>query len=114
MWRDINRKFLFMEGSIAQDHPFCLSSISISTHPDSPGNFMTVMALLCALLTGLGMVFAPQLTAFFADGYDAGTAELCAQLTRVMMPTELFTGVAFSFVGVLFRIPSLRRLREGW
>ncbi len=75
------------------------------------GNFMTVMALLCALLTGLGMVFAPQLTAFFADGYDAGTAELCAQLTRVMMPTVLFTGVAFSFVGVLqslgeFNIPA--------
>lgn len=75
------------------------------------GNFMTVMALLCAILTGLGVVFAPQLTTFFADGYDAGTAELCARLTRVMMPTVLFTGVAFSFVGVLqslgeFNIPA--------
>lgn len=78
---------------------------------DFAGNFITVMGLLCALLTGLGMVFAPQLTTFFADGYDARTAELCAYLTRVMMPTVLFTGVAFSFVGILqslgeFNVPA--------
>lgn len=78
---------------------------------DFAGNFITVMGLLCALLTGLGMIFAPQLTAFFADGYDAATAELCAHLTRVMMPTVLFTGVAFSFVGILqslgeFNVPA--------
>lgn len=78
---------------------------------DFAGNFITVMGLLCALLTGLGMVFAPQLTAFFADGYDAETAALCAHLTRVMMPTVLFTGVAFSFVGILqslgeFNVPA--------
>ena len=78
---------------------------------DFAGNFITVMGLLCALLTALGMVFAPQLTAFFADGYDPETAALCAHLTRVMMPTVLFTGVAFSFVGILqslgeFNIPA--------
>ncbi len=75
------------------------------------GNFMTVMALACAVLTALGTVFAPQLTALFADGYDAGTAALCARLTRIMMPTVFFTGLAFSFVGVLqtfdeFNIPA--------
>lgn len=78
---------------------------------DFAGNFITVMGLLCALLTGLGIIFAPQLTAFFADGYDAQTAELCTKLTRIMMPTILFTGVTFSFVGILqslgeFNIPS--------
>lgn len=78
---------------------------------DFAGNFITVMGLLCAFLTALGMVFAPQLTAFFADGYDARTAALCAHLTRVMMPTVLFTGVAFSFVGILqslgeFNVPA--------
>ncbi len=75
------------------------------------GNFMTVMGAACALLTALGTVFAPQLTAFFADGYDAETAALCAYLTRIMMPTVFFTGLAFSFVGVLqtlgeFNIPA--------
>ena len=75
------------------------------------GNFITVMSLLCAVLTVLGVLFAEPLTAFFADGYDAETAALCASLTRIMMPTVLFTGVAFSFVGVLqsldeFNIPA--------
>lgn len=75
------------------------------------GNFMTVMALLCGVLTVLGTVFAPQLTALFADGYDAETAALCAKLTRIMMPTVFFTGLAFSFVGILqtfdeFNIPA--------
>ena len=75
------------------------------------GNFITVTALLCALLSALGILFAEQLTAFFADGYDGETAALCAKLTRIMMPTTIFTGVAFSFVGVLqtlgeFNIPA--------
>ena len=75
------------------------------------GNFITVMAVLCAALTVLGIVFAPQLTAFFADGYDQETARLCAELTRIMMPTIFFTGIAFSFVGVLqsmdeFNVPA--------
>ena len=49
----------------------------------------------------------------FADGYDAQTAALAASLTRVMFPTVLFTGVAFSFVGEFcrpmdrFNIPAL-------
>ena len=42
------------------------------------GNFMTVMGALCAALTVLGMIFAPQLTTLFADGYDSETARLCA------------------------------------
>ncbi len=75
------------------------------------GNFMSVMGLICAVLTVLGTVFAPQLTAFFADGYDEQTAELCASLTRIMMPTVFFTGLAFSLVGVLqtlgeFNVPA--------
>ncbi len=75
------------------------------------GNFITVMALLCALMTILGTIFAAPLTNLFADGYDAATAELCTKLTRIMMPTVFFTGIAFSFVGILqsfdeFNIPA--------
>jgi putative peptidoglycan lipid II flippase len=75
------------------------------------GNFITVMAVLCAVLTVLGVVFAAPMTSFFADGFDAETAALCTELTRIMMPTILFTGVAFSFVGILqsmeeFNIPA--------
>ena len=76
------------------------------------GNFLSVMTLLTALLTGLGILFAEPLVTLFADGYDAQTAALAASLTRVMFPTVLFTGVAFSFVGILqamdrFNIPAL-------
>ena len=70
------------------------------------------MGLLSAVLSVLGILFAGPLVSLFADGYDAQTAELAVSLTRVMFPTVLFTGVAFSFVGVLqslgeFNVPAL-------
>ena len=65
------------------------------------GCFITVMGLLSAVLSVLGILFAGPLVSLFADGYDAQTAELAVSLTRVMFPTVLFTGVAFSFVGIL-------------
>ncbi|MGE4483473.1 MAG: murein biosynthesis integral membrane protein MurJ [Oscillospiraceae bacterium] len=68
---------------------------------DFAGNFITVMGFLSLILTALGMAFAPQLTAFFADGYDAPTAALCTSLTRLMFPTVLFTGIAYCFVGII-------------
>lgn len=76
------------------------------------GNFITIMGLMCAALSVLGIVFSGPLVNLFADGYDAQTAQLATSLTRVMFPTVLFTGVAFSFVGVLqslgeFNIPAL-------
>ena len=60
----------------------------------------------------MGIVFADQLVTLFADGYDAETRELCISLTRLMFPSVLFTGIAFSMVGVLqsmdeFNIPAL-------
>ena len=76
------------------------------------GSFLTVMAALTAVLSVAGMAFAGPLVELFADGYDAQTARLAEELTRVMFPTVLFTGVAFSFVGILqsleeFNIPAL-------
>ena len=76
------------------------------------GNFITVIGLFSLILTVLGIVFAEPLVTLFADGYDAQTASLCVTLTRMMFPTVLFTGVAFSFVGILqsldeFNLPAL-------
>lgn len=65
------------------------------------GRFITVVGAACGVLTVLGMVFAQPLASLFADGYDAETAALTAHLTRIMFPTVLFTGIAFSFVGIL-------------
>lgn len=76
------------------------------------GNFITVISFFCLILTVLGIVFAGPLVKVFAGGYDAQTAALCISLTRIMLPTILFTGVAFSFVGILqsfdeFNVPAL-------
>lgn len=65
------------------------------------GNFITVMAVLTAALTVLGMAFPQPLVALFADYEDPQTTALAISLTRVMFPTVLFSGIAFSLVGVL-------------
>ena len=74
--------------------------------------FITLMTLLTATLSALGMLFAGPITALLADGFDAQTAALCAALLRLLFPTVLFTGLAFSLVGILqslgeFNIPAL-------
>lgn len=76
------------------------------------GNFITVIGFLSLFLTILGIIFAQPLVKLFADGYNAETAALCVTLTRVLFPTVFFTGIAFSFVGILqsfeeFNIPAL-------
>lgn len=63
--------------------------------------FITVIALLTALLTVLGMLFPQPLVSLFADYSDPQTTALAVSLTRVMFPTVFFSGVAFSLVGVL-------------
>ena len=65
------------------------------------GSFLTIIALLTGALTLAGMVFPQPLVALFADYSDPATTRLAVSLTRVMFPTVLFSGVAFSLVGVL-------------
>lgn len=79
---------------------------------DFSGNFITVIGLFSLLLTVLGIALAEPLVTLFADGYDAETTALCVSLTRIMFPTVLLTGIAYSFVGILqsfdeFNIPAL-------
>lgn len=65
------------------------------------GSFITTIALLTGALTLAGMAFPRPLVALFADYSDPATTALAISLTRVMFPTVLFSGVAFSLVGVL-------------
>ena len=74
--------------------------------------FLTIIGILTLILTGVGMAFSEQFVTLFADGYNAETAALASSLTRIMFPTVFFTGLAFSFVGILqsldeFNIPAL-------
>ncbi len=63
--------------------------------------FFTWMGLLTAGMSLIGMVFAEPLVGVLAQGFDAKTAALCAQLLRILFPTVFLTGLAFSMVGVL-------------
>lgn len=63
--------------------------------------FITIILIVTAVLTGLGMLFPQPLVAVFADYADPATTALAESLTRVMFPTVLFSGLAFSLVGVL-------------
>ena len=76
------------------------------------GTFLTIMTILTAVLSVVGMAGSGALVNLFADGYDAKTTQLAVRLTQIMFPTVLFTGIAFSFVGILqsldeFNIPAL-------
>ena len=65
------------------------------------GSFLTAVLLLTGALTLAGMVFPGPFVALFADYSDPQTTALAISLTRVMFPTVLFSGAAFSLVGVL-------------
>ncbi len=74
--------------------------------------FLTVMGVLTAILSLVGMACSGALVELFADGYDPQTAALATSLTQIMFPTVFFTGIAFSFVGILqsldeFKVPAL-------
>lgn len=74
--------------------------------------FITMIIMITAIITLVGIVFSRPLTGFIAPSYTADKFELTLNLTRIMFPMIIFTGVAFSFVGLLqsrgeFHIPSI-------
>lgn len=76
------------------------------------GNFITVIGAVTLILSLAGVIFSDQLVTLFAPEYSAETAALCSNLTKIMIPTLFFTGIAYSFVGILqaegeFNIPAL-------
>ncbi|MDY4080772.1 MAG: murein biosynthesis integral membrane protein MurJ [Candidatus Metalachnospira sp.] len=73
--------------------------------------FITIILIVTVILTAAGMAFAHQLTALFSPGFNNETMALSAKLLYIMFPTVIFTGVAYSFVGILqsfdeFTIPA--------
>ena len=73
-------------------------------------SFLTIVGLAAAGLTILGILFAQPLISLLTN-FDQRTAELAVVLLRVIFPTLLFAGLAFSAVGILnsygeFNIPA--------
>lgn len=63
--------------------------------------FVTLIVCITVLISIFGIVFRTQLVAFMAPEYDADRQALAANLTAIMFPMIIFTGLAFSFVGLL-------------
>ena len=74
--------------------------------------FITLILMITLAITIIGIVFARPLTNFIAPGYEGQKFELTVKLTSIMFPMIIFTGLAFSFVGILqsmgeYKIPSI-------
>lgn len=74
--------------------------------------FITMIVLITLAISLAGIVFGEQLVTFMAPNFDAATHDLAVKLTSIMFPMIIFTGIAFSFVGILqsygeYNIPSI-------
>ncbi len=74
--------------------------------------FVTLIFVITSLISVFGIIFASPLISFMAPDYDAERHALAVQLTSIMFPMIIFTGFAFSFVGILqsfgeYNIPAI-------
>ena len=74
--------------------------------------FITMILMATGLIAVLGIVLADPLTTLLAPEYAGEKHLLTVRLTTIMFPMIIFTGLAFSFVGLLqsygeYKIPSL-------
>ncbi len=65
------------------------------------GVFLAFITLACTVLAAVGMVFAEPLVSLIAPGLDEGSRALAVMLARIMFPLVIFTGSAYTLVGVL-------------
>lgn len=82
---------------------------------DFANRFIGMVLLISGLIAIFGIVFSDNLISFMAPDFDAETHELAKQLSSIMFPMIIFTGLAFSFVGILqsfgqFNIPAIMSL----
>lgn len=75
-------------------------------------SFINFVLFISALFCLMGILFAPILTNIMAPGYAPETKALTTRLLIIMLPTIIFTALAYSFVGVLqskgeFNIPAI-------
>lgn len=74
--------------------------------------FVTLIVCITILISIIGILLRDPLVRFMAAGYEPDKQALAANLTAIMFPMIIFTGLAFSFVGLLqsfgeYNIPSI-------
>ena len=68
---------------------------------DFARSYVNLILVITTAIAAFGMVFASPLVGFMAPELDVPTHALAVQLTRILFPMVIFTGLAFSFVGYL-------------
>ena len=74
--------------------------------------FLNFVFLLTSILSAVGIIFAPEIIRAVAPALDEGSYALATKLLRIMFPMVIFTGSAYTLVGVMqsknrFILPSL-------
>lgn len=77
--------------------------------------FIGMVLLITLIISVGGILFSDTLIGFLAPEFNPQTHALASELSRIMFPMIIFTGLAFSFVGILqsfgeFNIPSIMSL----
>lgn len=77
--------------------------------------FIGMVMLITVMISLLGIVFSDGLIGFMAPEFNIETHNLAKELSNIMFPMIIFTGLAFSFVGILqsfgeFNIPAIMSL----
>ncbi|MCL2517201.1 MAG: murein biosynthesis integral membrane protein MurJ [Oscillospiraceae bacterium] len=63
--------------------------------------FFNIILLVTGLLTVIGIIFADPIIKFLVSGLEENTIELAAAMLRIMFPMIMFTGTAYTLVGIL-------------
>lgn len=75
-------------------------------------SYVNLMLMITTAITLIGVIFAEQFVSLLAPDIAPEAKILAIKLTRIMFPMIIFTGLAFSFVGILqslgeFNIPAI-------
>ena len=75
-------------------------------------NFINIVVFISTVICVIGMLFSKQIGVFIAPDLDYETQQLLQKLIIIVLPTTIFTALAYSFVGILqslgeFNIPAI-------
>lgn len=75
-------------------------------------SFINLVVIIAAAFCVIGILFSSQLTNIIAPGYSIEVKLLTSKLLMIMLPTIIFTTLAYAFVGILqsfgeFNIPAI-------
>jgi putative peptidoglycan lipid II flippase len=68
---------------------------------DLTNNVISIMGVFLLVLSVIGILLAPALTALIAPGFSVGKQQLTAELTRIMFLSPFFLGISSILGGIL-------------